>query len=140
MAQTLCRMGMTDAEMGIVFGVDERTINRWKKQFPQFCQSIKRGKLIADADSLVVEALYQKATGYQHQEDDIRVINGEVVKTAITRHYPPDTIACIFWLKNRRPEQWRDKPPEPPEREIVIIHNALQIPGAIQPPVPEEED
>lgn len=137
MALTLCHMGLTDVEIGTVFGVDERTINRWKKRYPQFCQSIKKGKLFADA--LVVEALYQKATGYQHPEDDIRVINGEVVKTQTVRHYPPDTAACIFWLKNRRGEHWQNKP-QPLEREIVIVHNALQVPGAVQPPATTSED
>jgi hypothetical protein len=129
-AHCLCRLGATDAELAFALGVDERTINRWKKRFPQFCQSIKGGKLFADIN--VVEALYQKATGYQYSEDDIRVIRGEVVKTTTTRHYPPDTTACIFWLKNRRPEQWQNQP-QPPEREIVVVHNALQIPGAVQP-------
>jgi hypothetical protein len=87
----------------------------------------------------VVEALYQKATGYQHPEDDVRVIRGEVVKTTTTRHHPPDTTACIFWLKNRRPEHWQNQP-QPPEREIVVVHNALQIPGAVQPPAPTDDD
>ncbi|MGX5108237.1 hypothetical protein ACWKYD_05445 [Enterobacter cloacae] len=73
MALRLCRMGLTDAEMGTVFDVDERTINRWKKQHPEFCQSIKKGKLVADVR--VAEALYQKATGYRHAQEDIRVIN-----------------------------------------------------------------
>ncbi|MCK1970394.1 terminase [Franconibacter sp. IITDAS19] len=137
MALRLCRMGLTDAEMGTVPGVDERKINHFKKRFPQFFFSPKRGKLFADA--LVVEALYQKTTGYQHPEDDIRVINGKVVKTQTVRHYPPDTAACIFWLKNRRGEYWQNKP-QPPEREIVIVHNALQISEAVQPPAPTGED
>ncbi|MBV8043316.1 hypothetical protein [Pluralibacter sp.] len=84
MALRLCHLGLTDAELGLMFGVDERTINRWKKRFPEFCLSIKRGKLVADAK--VADALFQKATGYQHTEDDIRVINGEVVKTQTVRH------------------------------------------------------
>ncbi|MDX6038910.1 terminase [Scandinavium lactucae] len=138
LALTLCRLGATDAELGTALDVDERSINRWKKLYPEFCQSIKRGKLFADARG--VEALYQKATGYLHLQDDIRVINGEVVKTQTIRHYPPDTTACIFWLKNRRPEYWQDRPAQrQPEPEVVIMHNTLQIPGAFQPVAPTED-
>ena len=138
MALRLCQLGLTDAEMGVVFNVDQRTINRWKKRFPEFCQSVKKGKLVADAK--VIEALYQKATGYQHLEEDMRVINGEVIKTQTMRHHPPDTTACIFWLKNRRGEHWQNKSQLPPEREVVIVHNALQVPGGIQQPAPTDED
>ena len=59
MALRLARMGLTDAEMAVVFDVDERTINRWKKQHPEFCQSLKQGKLSADLQ--VIDAFYQKA-------------------------------------------------------------------------------
>lgn len=132
MALRLCRLGLTDAGMATAFDVDERTINRWKKQHPEFCQSIKKGKLSADLQ--VIDALYQKATGYQHPAEDIRVIEGKLVRTPVTRYYPPDTTACIFWLKNRQPEQWHDKPTgTPPKKEVIIVHNSLQIPGAVQP-------
>lgn len=90
-ALKLARLGATDKELADFFSVDERTINRWKEAHPQFCQSLKEGKLMSDAR--VSEALYTKAIGYEHNE----------------RHYPPDTTACIFWLKNRQPEKWRDK-------------------------------
>lgn len=103
-------------------------LTRYRDEFADIVLALCRMGL---TDALEVEALYQKATGYQHPEDDIRIINGEVVKTQTVRHYPPDTAACIFWLKNRQPEKWQDKPVPPAEREIVIVHNALQIPEAI---------
>ena len=46
--------------------------------------------------------------GYEHDETDIRVVDKEIVMTPIRKIYPPDTTAAIFWLKNRRPEQWRE--------------------------------
>ena len=53
--------------------------------------------------------LFHRATGYEHPEDDIKSVNGEIVITPTVKHYPPDTTAAIFWLKNRRPDLWRDK-------------------------------
>lgn len=47
--------------------------------------------------------------GYEHDEVDIRVVNGELVKTPIRKFYPPDTAAASLWLRNRKPERWRDK-------------------------------
>ena len=89
-AEKLCRLGATDAEMANFFEVDEATINRWKHAQPEFCASLKRGKM--EADSEVATALYRRAIGYEHDG----------------KHYPPDPTSCIFWLKNRRADLWRD--------------------------------
>ncbi len=51
--------------------------------------------------------MFARATGYEHDEVDIRVIDRKVVQTKIRKFYPPDTAAAIFWLKNRRKEEWR---------------------------------
>lgn len=106
-AAKLCNLGATDFELADFFGVNVATIHRWKAQFPEFCDSIKTAK--AAADERVERSLYARASGYSHVDTDIRVVGKEVVKTAIVKHYPPDTAACIFWLKNRRSNQWRDK-------------------------------
>ena len=47
--------------------------------------------------------------GYEHDEVDIRVVDKEVIQTPIRKYYPPDSTALIFWLKNRKPADWRDK-------------------------------
>lgn len=71
-----------------------------------------------------------------HVEDDIRVCDGVIITTPTTRHYPPDTTACIFWLKNRRPDLWRDKPDPtnddnaPPPVKVVIEVVNTSIPDA----------
>ena len=106
-AEKLCKLGATDAELAEFFEVDEATIHRWKHSHGEFCESIKKGKTIADAE--VASKLFHRATGYEHPEDDIRVVNGEIVITPTIKHYPPDTIAGIFWLKNRQKGKWRDK-------------------------------
>lgn len=106
-ARKLCLLGYTDKELADFFEVNEATINRWKKDHKEFCESIKKGKDISDGN--VVDSLYQRAMGFIAPDLDIRVINDKIVKTEITKHYPPDTAAAIFWLKNRQKKTWRDK-------------------------------
>jgi hypothetical protein len=106
-ARKLCLLGATDKSLADFFEVDEATINRWKVDYPGFCKSLKKGKLPADA--IVAESLYKRATGYSHPDVDIKVIDGMIVKTKFIKYYPPDTVAAIFWLKNRGKENWREK-------------------------------
>jgi hypothetical protein len=106
-AYKLCLLGATDKELAEFFEVQESTINNWKIEYPRFLESLKRGKL--KADSIVAEKLFKRATGYSHPDVDIKVIDEKIVKTTLTKHYPPDTTAAIFWLKNRAKDNWRDK-------------------------------
>lgn len=109
----LSLLGATDKDMADFFGVSEQTVNAWKKKQPEFLESIKRGK--AEADSRVAQSLYRRATGYERDEVEIKVVaigdnqGSEVQQIPVVKHYPPDTTACIFWLKNRQKEKWRDK-------------------------------
>lgn len=105
-ARKLCLLGFTDAGLADVFGVAESTINNWKLKFPKFSESLWRGKQIADAE--VASGLYQRACGYQHPDTHISVVDKKIVKTPITKQYPPDTGAATMWLKNRQPDKWRD--------------------------------
>lgn len=108
-ALKLCRLGAKDAELADFFHVSEQTINAWKEAYPEFLESLKEGKGLADAE--VADKLFKRATGYQHQAVKI-VANANTGQEHIvpyTEHYPPDTTAAIFWLKNRRPDLWRDK-------------------------------
>jgi len=105
----LCRQfGADDQALAEYFEVDVSTISRWKNEHPEFKEALKRGKDTFDTER-VEQALLHRAIGYSHPEDDIRVVNGEVVITPTVRHYPPDTAAAIFWLKNRQRDRWRDK-------------------------------
>jgi hypothetical protein len=106
-AEKLCRLGATDQEIADFFEVSVRTIYRWKGEHDEFCQSLKAGK--AEADDRVERSLFARANGYEHDEVDIRVLGQEIVQTKIRKFYPPDTTAAIFWLKNRRPGDWREK-------------------------------
>lgn len=105
--EKLCKLGATDKEIAEFFEIAESTLNAWKLDYPEFSEALKNGKTIADAE--VASKLFHRATGYEHGEDDIRAVNGEIVITPTVKHYPPDTTAAIFWLKNRQRGKWTDK-------------------------------
>ncbi len=119
--------GATDVEMADFFRVSIQTLNTWKAVYPEFLESLKTDKAVAD--NRVERSLYQRAVGYTCEEVDIRVVNGEIVKTPLLKHYPPDVVACIFWLKNRRKDEWREKVEVPQEqggdRLNVVIEGGL---------------
>lgn len=93
-------------ELADFFGVSDRTIYRWQAQYPEFCQSLKVGK--ESVDERVERSLYHRAVGYSYDAVKIMSVAGEVEKVPYREHVPPDTTAAIFWLKNRRSQQWRD--------------------------------
>jgi len=104
----LCLLGATDVELADFFGIAVSTLNLWKNRHPEFMEALKSGK--RHCDDKVVDALYNKAIGYELQE--VREEESETSgrKTTVTkRQIAGDTTAQIFWLKNRQPEMWRDK-------------------------------
>lgn len=103
-AKRACGMGYTDKRLAEMFGVDQRTIDNWKHDYPGFFQSLQDGKDIWD-DSVEI-ALAQRAMGYSHPDVHI---TSKGARIPVIKHYPPDPTSAIFWLKNRRPKQWRDK-------------------------------
>lgn len=124
-ARKLCLLGFTDKQLAVFFGVNESTINRWKDKYPEFCKSIKSGKVVADAQ--VVESLFKRATGIEVTEVEVRDDGKKKVKRVTKKHIPPDPTAQIFWLKNRQPELWRDKPTvENSAQEAVPVQIVVQ--------------
>lgn len=107
MVRMLAKLGATNQEMAEALNVTLSTFHLWRNTHEEFSDAIKVGK--DAADDRVAESLYQRAMGYSHPELDIRVIDGAIVETPVIKHYAPDTTAAIFWLKNRRPQEWRDK-------------------------------
>lgn len=101
--------GKTDQEIADFFKISRRALVNWRKKNPEFILTLKDDWKKA-ADHRVERSLYERACGYSHPEDKIFNNNGEALVVPTTKHYPPDSTAMIFWLKNRRPEQWRDKP------------------------------
>ena len=108
-ATKLCELGATDKDLADFFSVSLPTIWRWQSAHPEFCSALKVGK--SAADDRVERSLYHKANGYSFKATKIFMpANASApVYAPYIEHIPPDTTACIFWLKNRRPEQWREK-------------------------------
>lgn len=102
----LCILGATDKEIADFFGVAESTINLWKIEYSEFSESIKRGKIEADAN--VAASLFKRAIGFSHDDEKIFIDNGKPIRVKTKKQYPPDATSAIFWLKNRQPEKWRD--------------------------------
>ena len=107
----LCQLGATDAQIANFFGVNKRTVNRWKKRHPEFCQALKSGK--AAADARLADNLVQLATANSHKaiKTSGTAEAGEDHVGEDVERLPLDLTAGIFWLKNRRPDLSRDKIP-----------------------------
>lgn len=103
------RDGCTDDEIAKHCNVAPRTFANWKAKYPQLAAILRQGKEYADRR--VERSLYQRALGCR-VEEVVYNGDGDIVKR-IVKDVPPDVTAIIFWLKNRKPEEWRDK------REIV---------------------
>lgn len=115
-AAKLCALGATDYELADFFGVDTRTIYRWKNSHEEFCQSVLVGK--EAADERVERALFNRAVGYTYESEKVFQFQGEVVRAAVVEHVPPDPGAAFNWLKNRKPDVWRDKK----EVDLSVTH------------------
>lgn len=108
-AYNLALLGQTEVEMAETFGVDVRTLQRWKAAKPAFGRAIARAGALADGE--VAASLRQRALGYSHKAVKIFMPPGakEPVYAEYTEHYPPDTAAASLWLRNRQGGKWREK-------------------------------
>ena len=98
------RDGLTNEQIALNMGVAESTLYKWKNEQVEISEALKKGKEVADYQ--VENALFKRATGFRYVE--VTKENGVVVKE-VTKEVAPDTTAAIFWLKNRKPSEWRDK-------------------------------
>lgn len=109
------RDGLIDREIANKIGISERTFTEWKSKFPIMSSVLKKGKDVIDRQ--VENALLKRALGYEYTETTREAVKdpdtGDVemrVTKKVTKQVVPDTTAQIFWLKNRKPDKWRDKP------------------------------
>ena len=114
------RDGLTDEQIAANIGISVRTLYEWKNKEVQIMRALKKGKEVADIE--VENALRKKALGFHEREQiitnrktveykdgkRIREVT-EPVAAEVDRYFPPDTTAQIFWLKNRKPKEWREK-------------------------------
>jgi hypothetical protein len=106
-ARAIGRLGGTDEQLAEALGISRRALAYRKTKDPELFHTLKEAK--AEADGRVQKALYERAVGYTCDVHHISQYKGIVTVTAVKKHYPPDTTACIFWLKNRKPKEWRDR-------------------------------
>lgn len=107
--------GLTDEEIAQKIGITRKTLYEWMNKYGDISDAVKRNKDVADR--LVEQALYNKALGRCKvtetvKERRLNVKTGEyelVVVKETVKGVPPDVTAQIFWLKNRKPDTWRDK-------------------------------
>lgn len=143
-AYKLCLLGATDKEIADFFDVNPDTIYEWKKVYPEFSESIKKGKEVADCH--LAHKLLNRAEGAEWTEEtafkvkkieygeDGRKVSEteEVITVPIKKAAPPDTTALIFWLKNRKSSKWRDRQ----EQEVTHKFEPLvvNVNGGSEPP------
>jgi hypothetical protein len=97
---------MTDIEVADTLGIGLATLYRWKLDHPAFSRVFKLGK--AEADNRVERSLYSRAIGYDYIAEKPAMTRHGQKTMRYRKHIPPDTTAALWYLKNRRPEQWRD--------------------------------
>lgn len=115
--EDLCRNGATMQDIAKAIGISKPTLYKWQRESTLIAKALSDGKEVADA--LVENALFTNA------------ISGNV-------------LAQIFWLKNRRPEKWRDKvehevkaDTDNDEYGVVLLAPRLED---NKPPTEERED
>lgn len=122
------RDGLSDKQIAQNIGVSERTFTEWKKKHSSISSVLKKEKEVVDR--IVENALFRKAVGYDYEEKTYKIVTvnekrieekegkkisivvpveKEVLVKKTTKHVSPDTGAAAFWLKNRKPDEWREK-------------------------------
>ncbi|MDU0485398.1 helix-turn-helix domain-containing protein [Staphylococcus haemolyticus] len=117
--QGWARDGLTNEQIAINMGITERTLYKWQKKDNQIRQALKVGKDVADRQ--VENALFKSAIGYDYEEETV-TNDGRVVK--VKKHKAANTTAQIFWLKNRKVNEWRDR--QHLEHEGAV-HNTIDM-------------
>ena len=116
------RDGLIDEQIATNIGVSYSTFKEWKKRFPDFSAALKKGKDVVDRE--VENALYKSAIGFIYEEETVTNA-GDVV--LVKKYSKPNTTAQIFWLKNRKRNQWTDKS-EVEVAGTVVFANESDIP------------
>lgn len=102
------RDGLTDEQIAHNIGIAPCTLYEWKNRYPEISEALKNGKEVVDR--AVENALLKRALGYDYTEKRVETsASGNTKTITITKHIPGDTTAQIFWLKNRKPDVWRDR-------------------------------
>ena len=118
------RDGLTNEQIAKNMGIVTSTLYEWQKLYSEISDALKKGKEVVDRQ--VENALLKRALGYSYTEvtKELNAESGKMVVTKeVVKEVQPDTTAQIFWLKNRKPQQWRDK------QEVTVdgnLNNPMQ--------------
>lgn len=119
------RAGLTEEQISHNMGVSLKTLYNWKTNNLPILQALKKGKEVVDFE--VENALLKKALGYTVTLNKQKVTKaGDVIDTKEDVHIAPDTTAQIFWLKNRKPKEWREKQNYDNEEELAKLDKLLE--------------
>ena len=128
LAHNYCLLGATNETLADFFGVTRRTIQNWIAIHPDFADAVRKGRVAADAK--VVRALFERATGFSGKVTRTTRYRGEKHTITTTVSYPPNTQACVFWLRNRQSEYWQARAEAPPELEVIDDDLAAMLDAA----------
>ena len=131
--QGMARDGLTQQQIADNLGINVDTLIEYKKKYTDFSEALKKGKEVVDIE--VENALLKRALGYKY--DEVTYENGVETKR-VTKEVQPDTTAQIFWLKNRKPNNWKDRVETDEDKEAVT--NASQVIAKIRKVAQEYTD
>lgn len=104
------RDGLNEMQIAHNCGINRDTLYEWKKKYPEISKALNRGKEVVDYE--VENALLRRALGYEYTEVTVEESDRGAKRRESTKHMAPDVGAQTLWLKNRRPDKWREKPRE----------------------------
>ena len=138
--RALAQVGHTNLEMSALLNVSSKCLWQWRDKYPEVKAALDDGKSVAD--QMVVDALYKRARGYEYEETEVKGVVDEHGKSIgmkevkkVKKQLAPDVGAICFWLKNRRPDEWRDVYKGEVSANIVLSvipppkPNAAQVPS-----------
>jgi len=119
-----CRDGLTEEDIAKKIGITRTTLSVWKNSFPALVDALKRGKEVVDI--LVENALYKRAMGYEFtetKETSYKDGEGKLFKRVekFVKKLAPDVTAQIFWLKNRKKDEWRDAQKKEHDEAVLAL-------------------
>jgi hypothetical protein len=116
--------GATDKQIAEYYDVNVTTVDNWKRRYPEFDRILRKGKM--EADSKVAQSLYQRATGYEHEDIYITTHKGMPITVPYKKHYPPDTQAALRWLSIRRRQEWSETVNINHQGEVNHTHRKIE--------------
>lgn len=124
LAMLLAEKGLTIEDIATEMKVATSTVSKWLVEKPPFSEAVKIARQKADGE--IERSLYELAHGYEYDVEKPMVVNGAVEIVQYRERIPPNPTAMIFWLKNRKPKEWRD-------RQEVTLDTTIEIKHTFDP-------